>query len=292
MAYDLAMRRFNNSLALAKASFTVLRTDKQLAVIPVVSFVATAVTAAVLGGAVYLTFAQKEVINPGGLSRGATSTTLEPSPLTYVVGGVAYLAITFVVTFFTAALVAGAHQRLTGGAPTVGSAFGAAGRRVPQIFLWSMLTGTVGLVLQVIRSEAGWLGQIVTRAIGMAWEIVTWLAIPVIIAEGTGPIDSLKRAAGLFKRTWGENLIGQGALGVIGLLAALPGVVVGIGLGVVVPAVGVIVAVAWFVIVAIVMAALNGIYRTALYLYAAGEPVSWFDEQTLAAAFQPKVATR
>ena len=102
-------------------------------------------------------------------------------------GAVAYLLITFVVTFFTAALVAGARERLTGGRPSLGSAFSAASRRLPEIFLWSLLTGTVGLTLNAIENRGGILVRLVVRAIGMSWRIVTWLAVPVIVAEGTGP---------------------------------------------------------------------------------------------------------
>jgi len=74
-----------------------------------------------------------------------------------VVGAIAYLLVTFVVTFFAAALVAGARERLLGG------------------------SRTLGLILNAIQDRAGFLGQIAVRAIGMAWQIVTWPAVPVII---------------------------------------------------------------------------------------------------------------
>ena len=96
-------------------------------------------------------------------------------------------------------------------------------RRLGAIFLWSLLTGTVGLVLNTIQQRAGLLGGIVVRAIGMAWQIVTWLAVPVIVVEGTGPVTSLKRSAHLFRQTWGENLIGQVGFGLVGFVFMAPG---------------------------------------------------------------------
>jgi hypothetical protein len=282
------MGRFRTSLELAKSSWAVLREDKQLAAIPVFSFFVTLAVAALMGGAIYFTLSKKAV-ETGSFTTGANAgTTLQPTPVTYVVGVVAYIVITFVVTFFTAALVAGAYQRLTGGEPTLGSAFGAAGARLPQILLWSLVLSTVGLVIQAVESRLGVVGSILARGLDVAWNVVTWLAIPVIVAEGTGPIDSLKRAGGLFKKTWGENLIAQGGLGLLGLLAFLPGLVVGGLLIAVVPALGVAVIVVWLAVTATIMSALNGIFRTALYLHAAGEPVTWFDDQVLAGAFRQK----
>lgn len=192
-------------MELAKSSWGVLKSDKELAVIPVVSFITTGVVVALFGGTGYFTL-NTVVDSQTGVEE------LQPTPVTWVVGVIGYLAITFVVTFFGAVLVSGAYQRLTGGDPSLGSAFSQATSRIGAIFLWSMLTGTVGLILQAIKDKAGPLGAIVVSLVGMAWEIVTWLAVPVVIVEGTGPISSLKRSAGLFKKTWGENLIAQGGL--------------------------------------------------------------------------------
>ncbi|MEJ5255553.1 MAG: DUF6159 family protein [Acidimicrobiales bacterium] len=274
------MSRIANSWALARSSWSVLRDDKELALIPVISFVCTVVVITAVGGTVWFT------LNP---TQRAGETTITPTPLTYVVGAAGYLLTTFVVTYFAAALVAGAHQRLTGGNPTLGSAFRKARSRLAPLLLWSLLTGTVGLILQAIRDRAGFLGQISVNLVGMAWEIVTWLAVPVVVVEGTGPIESLKRAAVLFKQTWGENLIAQGGFGILGLLAVLPALLI---IFVVVPAVplaGIVLAAAWIAATSVVLSALNGIYRAALYLYASTRqaPAS-FSVEEMQAAFRSK----
>lgn len=276
------MRRITNSIALAKSSWSVLKAEKELALIPVISFFATLAVMALAGGGVYFSLTEK-VTQPGN------TTSLAPTPLTYVVGAIGYLAVTFVVTYFAAVLVSGAHQYLTGGNPTLGSAFAQASSRLGQIFAWSMLTGTVGLILQAIRSRAGFLGQIVVNLVGMAWEIVTWLAVPVVVVEGTGAIDSLKRSAGLFKKTWGENLVAQGGFGILGLLLMLPAVAIALLVGVAIPFAGLLIAALWVAVVSVVLSALNGIFRTALYMYAAGEPTpAQFSQAELDGAFAPK----
>lgn len=288
------MGRFSNSVALAKSSWAVLKMDRELMVIPVVSFIATLITTALMGTAVFISLKEqapaKVSANLQPIVGDATfsGTTLGPTPVTYVLGFVGYLLVTFIVTFFAAALVAGAHQRLTGGNPTLGSAFGVAGGRLGPIVLWSLLTGTVGFVLSSLESRTGVFGQIAVRLIGTAWRVVTWLAVPVIVVEGTGPLDSLKRAGSLFKRTWGENLIAQGGLGVLSFLVMAAGLVVAGAIFTVVPVAGIILFIVWVAVASTVIATLNGIYRTALYLYASGQPVAWFDEEVLAGAFRPR----
>jgi len=280
------MRRLSNSIALAKSSWAVLKTDKELAAIPIISFLVTLAVMALAGGGIYFSLTEK-VTQPGN------STSLQATPLTYVVGAIGYLVITFVVTYFAAVLVSGAYQRLSGGNPTLGSAFAQASSRLGQIFAWSMLTGTVGLILQAIRSRAGFLGQIVVNLVGMAWEIVTWLAVPAVVVEGTGPIESLKRSAGLFKKTWGENLIAQAGFGLLGLVLMVPAVVIALLVGVAIPVAGLLIGAVWVAIVSVILSALNGIFRTALYMYAATEQVpDFFTEQELSGAFGPKKKSR
>jgi hypothetical protein len=283
------MGRLSNSWALARSSWAVLRADKVLAVVPVISAVVSALVAVAFGGAAYLTTGTTDVAGESEVTVG---------PLTWVVGAVGYLAVVFTVTFFTAVLVAGAHDRLTGGDATLGRAFGVAGSRLGPIFAWSMLTGTVGLVLQAVRERLGVLGQLVMGAVGMAWEIVTWLAVPTVVVEGLGPFAALKRSAGLFRATWGENLVAQAGFGLLGFVLALPALLVfggSIALAVADGAVGGIVtgvlwvlAGLWIVGVSVVLSAMSGIYRTALYLYATDRPVTAFPREELAAAFAPK----
>jgi len=278
------MRRFSNSWAMVKASWRVLQSDKELMAIPVMSFFATVAVALLCGGGLFLSLAHNTVVTAG-------QSEYSPTPLTYVVGVVGYLLITFVVTFFAAALVAGARERLLGGNPTLGSAFAVATSRLGAIFLWSLLTGTVGLILNAIQQRSGLLGQIVVRAVGMAWQIVTWLAVPVIVVEGTGPITSLKRSAHLFRQTWGENLIGQVGFGLVGFLFMAPGLLVAGILTALVPLLGIAIGVIWIAVVSVVLSTLSGIFRTALYHFAAGEPVPpEFGQAELAAAFRTRTS--
>jgi hypothetical protein len=115
----------------------------------------------------------------------------------------------------------------------------------------------------------------------------------ILLVEDLGPIDALKRSAQLFKQTWGENVVGQFGFGLVGMVAMVPGLLVGGALAAsgtdVLVVVGIALMVASVVVVSVVMSALSGIFRTALYVYAAeGTVVPEYGTEGLAAAFRPK----
>jgi uncharacterized membrane protein YgcG len=90
--------------------------------------------------------------------------------------------------------------------------------------------------------------------------------------EDLGPIQALKRSGHLFKQTWGENVAAQFGFGFFGMIAAIPAIIVVaavasaniLPLTIAVGAVGV----AWLAVVSIVISAMTGIYKVALYRYA------------------------
>lgn len=279
-------------MAITKDSWAVLRRESSIAAIPVVGFVCTAATMAAAAGAVWATLDRTAVDAAVTTATGAT-TSVSVTPLSVVLGIAGYLAVTFVVTFFTAAVVAGAHQALTEGSTSLGRALGAAGRRAGPILGWSLLTGTVGLVLDAIRERTGPLGDIAAGLFGAAWNVLTWLAIPVVVVEGTGPFSSLRRSAELFRRTWGENLVAQGGLGLLSFLCLLPVIGLAVVVGAGIPALGVGIGVVGAGVVLVLFATLGGIFRAALYLYATqGSVADGYAADALAAAFTARRGRR
>ena len=282
------MGRIAASRQIAKDSWAVLRRESDLVAIPILSFVCTLATMAVVGLGVWASLEESTTDAAVAASTG-TTTELDVTPLTVVVGIVGYLLITVVVTFFAAAMVAGAHEALTTGSTSLGRALRGAGRRIGPIIGWSLLTGTVGLVIQAVQERLGPFGDVVMSLVGAAWNIVTWLAVPVVVVEGTGPFPSLKRSAELFKRTWGENLVAQGGLGLLTFLAVLAIVVVCGAIAVAIPLLGIGLGVLAIGATLVVMSALGGIFRTALYLYAAdGVVADGYSRPALESAFRVK----
>jgi hypothetical protein len=277
------MGKFANSKALAGASFGVLKSEKKLAAIPAVSAITCGVIAVAVGGGVVLT--ADFIANP---APGQDDFSL--TPVSWAIGIVGLFIIGLVSQIFAATLIAAANERLNGGSFTMGQAFSKATTRTPSILGWSAINSTVGLVLQAIRDKAGFLGDLAAGLIGAAWNVVTWLVLPIIIIEGTGPIAAIKKSATLLKSTWGENLFAQAGIGLIGFLLMLPGILIFGALSFVLPVVGIPLLFIWVVVIGCLMSALGAIYRTALYRFAVGLPNGdAFSQDELSGAFKPKV---
>jgi len=274
------MGRIKNTIELAKVSWRVLRHDRELLFIPILSFL-TAV-----GVIVVLAIPTIALLDTSSSTAGEESTA---SPALILVGIVAALSLSLVSVFFNGALVAGAHERLTGGDPTVRSALSRAVHRLPGLVPWALLTATVGLILQALRERAGFLARFVLGFVGAAWEIATFLVVPAIIIDDKGAIDGLKESAGLLKQTWGENIAARVGFGLLGMVAMIPAIIVIVvagSLGGPILVLGVIVAIAWVATVIVVLTALNAIFQTALYLYATtGVSPAGFEQSNLGDSF-------
>ena len=252
------MLRIRNSWELAKVSWSVLRADKSLAVFPTLAAVVDLVVVGIFAGLVALTGVDSA---HGGALNG----------IAYVIIAVGYIAMAFVTTYFLGALVHGANEALEGRRAELSDCFAAANARLHRILPWALIQATVSMILQVLENVRG-VGPILRALLGTAWAVLTFLTIPIIMFEDRGPIDALERSGSLLKRSWGENLTAQFGFGFLTLIAAVPAFVL-FGAGgatgnlaavIVTGAIGA----AWFVIVLLVVSALTGIYRTALYRFA------------------------
>ena len=137
-------------------------------------------------------------------------------------------------------------------------------------------------------------GRIVAALIGLAWNLVTFLTVPILVLEDVGVGDAFKRSKDLFKKTWGENVVGQAGLGVVGVLVVASPAIALIAIGAALGTVGLVVLGAIGVIVdrrqpRSWSAALSGIYRTALYRFATtGRCPPTSPAPTSSAAFRPR----
>ena len=276
------MGRISNTIALAKVSWRVLRKDRELLVIPVLSFLASIAALALIW------LPTLSAVDTSGLAGKSE----DPGAILLVVGVITAMALSIVSVFFNGALVAGAYERLSGGDPTVRSALGRAVSRLPGLLPWAILTGTVGLVLQAARERAGWLGRFVVNMVGMAWETATFLVVPAVVIDDHGAVSGLKASASLLKRTWGENIAARVGFGLLGFIAIIPAVVVMAAAGALGGAalvLGILVAVPYVALLVVVLTALNAVFQTALYLYATtGVVPTGFADSNLQASFSTR----
>jgi hypothetical protein len=280
--------RLSNSWQLVKASWAVLRADKELVVFPIVSGIASIV--------VLITFAVPMFL--AGTFEALFAEEYGPARLVgYVTIFVFYLVQYFVILFANTALVGAAMIRLDGGDPTVGDGFRIAWQHVGAIFGYAMISATVGLILRWL-SERGALGRIASSLFGLAWNLATFLVIPVLVVEDVGPVEGIKRSGKMLKDTWGEQIAGNFSIGLVfGLLTILTivgGVIVTIALASLTQSgVLIVLSIILFVLAVIVLILLNstlsGIYSAAVYRFAAGKDSDVFFSQDLVkSAFRPK----
>ena len=276
-------------MQLARASWAVLKADKELIALPVLSLISTlAVSASFLIPMAWV---------------GRSETDQNPAWVILPLIFLAYLVLAYITIFFNAALIHAANERLEGGDPTVGSALRGAASRAGRIFPWALLSATVSALLRAIEERAGAVGKIVSGIAGMAWSLVTFLVLPILVMEDLRVGDALKRSTALFKQTWGENVAARVGFGLLGFLLILPGIAAIAGafalgsstdavtgmMSVAVNAPLLTVGILWILAVSMVLATLSGIFQTALYRYAAGKPSQGaFAADDLRAAFGAK----
>jgi hypothetical protein len=213
-------------------------------------------------------------------------------PVGWVIIGFGYLGLAFVQTYFLAGLVAGADRRLHGQDSTVKGALEIANSRLHRLLPWALVSATVSVIIQQLERQ-GIIGQIIGSIVGLAWNLITFLTIPILVLEDVGIGTAFKRSKDLFKKTWGENVVGQFGLGIVGFVASVPGILIiaiGVATGSVVAAIAIgAVGVAWLIVAATIVSALSGIYRTALYWYAStGTVPGAFEGIDFQAAFRPR----
>ncbi|MFA6363278.1 DUF6159 family protein [Methanoregula sp.] len=270
--------RIMRSLELVKASWRILMEDKKLLAFPILSGIVTLLVIA--------TFVVPLIFTNGAYSLATNS-----------VAGIIllflfYLVSYFVVIFFNVGLISCVHAKLNGKSMTVGEGLSAAGRHIGSIFAWAIVAATVGLILHMIEDRAGFLGQIAASIVGGVWSLVTLFVVPVLAFEDKGVFSAMKESVELFKKTWGESVVGTisitlifAAIGIVGLLLVLGTLFIG-------NSTLFMVALALFIVLiavlAILSSAMQGIFTVALYTYAkTGSAPGIFGPGVVEGAFAP-----
>lgn len=198
------MSRIKNGWQLTKKSWGMLRQNPELLRFPLYGGAATIVCAIiVIGPGVYL-IEDEQTVFGGALA---------------VIG---FYLLALIGTYFSVGLAAAANMIFHGQEAGVGDGLAVARTRFSAIAGWAALSTTLGLALSALENQ-GALGQIAGRLLAIGWSLITFLAVPVIAIEGTGPFATLKRSSSLFKSRWGAQVTGNIAIGgAVFLFGVLP----------------------------------------------------------------------
>jgi len=272
------MTRIRRGWGLTKKSWALLNDHRELIRFPLYGAAATIVCAVV-------------VVAPGVFLIDDGKTAIG-GPLA-VIG---FYLLALVGVYFSVGLVATADMIFRGEPASVGDGLAVARSRFPQIAGWAAVSTAVALVLNFLENRTGVGGAIAGRLLAVGWSLITFLAVPVIALEGAGPLQTLKRSAGLFRSRWGEQVTGNIAIGgavfLFGVLPSAGLVFAGFLIwasasfaGALLLVIGVI----GLEISVLVSSALSNIFGVALYRYARdGEAVGGFTPQELESAVKTK----
>jgi hypothetical protein len=255
------MGKISRAWSLMGASWQVLKSNKQMMFFSILSFICCLI---VIASFVY------PFVNSDIAELEQKFTDNEANYYIYLF--LFYFALYFVITFFNSAIVANTVAYMEGGKPAFSDGLRLAASRLPQIFGWAVVSATVGMILRMIEDKSQWLGRLVAGLLGIAFSLVSFLVVPVLVVEKKGPIESLKESSRLLKKTWGEQVAGSLGFGILLFLLTLPAVgfiilsaFTGSG-GAVIFAVTV--ATVYIFTLALIHSTLQGIFQAALFMYA------------------------
>jgi Family of unknown function (DUF6159) len=259
------MTIFATTAGISKASLRLLRAHPRLMAFPALGFAASLT--------VLLTFLP-DLEEPGD----------------GIMLALVYFLVHGIMVFCSAGLVCEALRALRGQPISVSGGLGAAAARASALAAYSAIECTIGMFLSALGRRgraARWLAEWV---LGGAWSLVSYLALPVLMAERRGGYDSLRRSGELLRRIWGETALSEFGfrtlvihVGIALLLVCL--LIARLIDGPVAVVVGIVLVLAF----AVIAASLQAIYRAALYIFAAeGVVPDEFDTPDMHAVWRVK----
>jgi hypothetical protein len=255
---------------LFKASFNVLSLDSEILLLPLIS----GISMAALGISFFVPFYQSGALRLLAERKGGWEE--------YAAMFLWYYANFFIGIFFNSAIAGCANIRLSGGDPTLADGFRIAFSRIGKIAMWALFATTVGVFLSSMRKRGNLIFRIIGASLEIAWSLITYLIVPVILFENRSVYDSIYRSQELFRKNWGDQVAGSFGFGFLGFLLCLPALLIAALAWKVDPALGIIMGIVYLIILSLVMSAARGVFTVALYRYATqGDAPSGFSGQAI-----------
>jgi hypothetical protein len=287
------MNAFSRSWLITKLTFGVINKDRELLGFALLSFIfSTVFTVAMIFPSVI----------PALMENGFSQESFEVYE--YGILFLTYFGLAFIATFFNVCVVYTTKIRFEGGNATFSESIKFAFSRIGIIIQWSLLSATVGLLLRLLHNMAarlGKIGEIVANILigllGMAWSILTIFVVPVLVYEGLGPVDAIKKSAEVIRKTWGESLIKAIGLGLVQFFVFVLILIASAGLTFVLASafdltglfIGITIGLLLLLLTGLIFTVASTIFNTALYVYAKNNQIaSGFNEDVVKGAFRQK----
>jgi hypothetical protein len=255
--------KFKGSLLVTKQAWAILKKDKEILWLPILSAISSAVVLGIMALIYLAVVGVSDASNAGAAS----------STVSYALLFIYYLATFFVINFYEASIMVIAHGRMNGKDLSLKDGLSASFKNVGKIFVWSLISATVGVILKAIANKKNIFAKILAAVLGAAWSILTFFSLPSLIIGGTGVLQSFKDSAATIRKVWGETFIVSVGVGFIFGLITFGGIIVSGIILISFPYAAVVVTVViafiiFCILLSIISSSLGSIFKVALYEYA------------------------
>lgn len=218
---------------LSKLSFSVIKADPELLVYVLLMGLMSVMTLIAMNAPFILELDWAVTLDSDGLV-----SQLTPAGMGWYFAF--YMLLSIIVVFWNSAIVANSHMRLSGGDPTFVYGVTKAFSRIHLIVIWGAISGTVGLLLKLVRNTNSRnnknpglqiLFMILAWMFEVAWWIMTFFMIPLMIIEGKSIRESMNDGKQMMSQTFGTNIASGLGIDFIGLCFMVLSVFIGIGVG-------------------------------------------------------------
>ena len=282
---------FGRSWELTKLTFSIMKREKELFIFPVLSIIFSVIFIAVILFPTIIIF----------LFRGETVVW---GIIEYLLIFITYFGLAFIAVFFNVCIVYTAATTFSKKGARFWNTIRFAFSKIHLIFLWSLVSATVGLIFRIIENFAkkikgvgGIVISIINAIFGLAWSIITIFVVPGMVYHNLGPFAAIKKSVYVLKKTWGEYLIKVLGMGTSAFVFFILGIALGVGLiylglmfgGIVVALIIGFLVFIYLLSIIIFFSVASQIYDTALYVYAeSGVVVEPYTKEMMIKAFRSK----
>ncbi len=199
---------------------------------PVVSAVLAIVAALIIGGAGVAALGWSTLAQEANTGEVPTSSVVLGVIFMFVA---AYVA-TLITVLFMGGLVKCADEELQGRDSSFGAGLSASFSRLPALMGWALIETLVGWLISAVQGNGAndnvlvtILRLVLSSLMQVAWTIISFFVLPLIILRGKGPAQAIKESVKLIRATWGMQVAGGVRIGgIIALIAVLPGILVAV----------------------------------------------------------------
>lgn len=280
--------KFKASFEIVKKSWAILNMDKEVMWFPVLSFIANLILNSIF---VYVLFFSDlrnlDLFHTGDIS-------IRNKIIEYIIYFVYYLLVFLITNYFITGIYLITNARINGKNLSFSEGIKGANKYFRKIFIWSLISSTVGLILRIISDKSKLVGKIVVAIFGAAWNVVTFFSLPSMIVGNKSIKESFKESANIINNKWGEVIIVNFGVGLYFLVAGGVWAVIAFIIISSIPVKSVyiaviIISIIIFISFIVLSSALNSIFKVILYDYAkTGKVAEGFTKEILEEAIEKK----